>query len=410
MNIENHEELNSALENYYARQKGNERENNGQNTESQKEKSFVERATGKPIDDYLKEAKESQINSPKSAKDVTFHLSKTPEADEKVIEKQHIEIDNTERNKMMTKAMLDKLNDTTEKNPKRMAIPDKFIAFSKRSIKELDIPRDSLNSMRIMHYAHILIPKFSDFRDLENPIYGNERDFECEGQYGMLGECYVHNEKKYFQMRTPPLISTLHGFCKPILGKSKMRGREYHSIAKVFNSKEAKEKVKLDFYIKHYGKVTAEFSRCNMIYLPDRKHAILCFHPAFYDGLTSLDRRILQKVPQNIFDIIKKVYRKISGKKFVGKVAELALLNFFYRVIQINNQDKSGHNIRDKELVFSQRTKPQERKDIMSHVAETFANEDVKKLIYGQKLNGNIVEFSTKKFIGTNNTRHLSSK
>ncbi len=125
---------------------------------------------------------------------------------------------------------------------------------------------------------------------------------------------------------------------------------------------------------------------------------------------SGVDRRILQDVPSNIFDIIKKVYRKISGERFVGKVAELALLNFFYRVIQINNQDKSGHSIRDEELVFSQRTKPQERKDIMSHVAETFANEDVQKLIYGPKLNGNIVEFSTKKFIGTNNRRHLLSQ
>ncbi len=315
------------------------------------------------------------------------------------------------REEIKAKQIVDNLNTPTDKNPKKIAPLEGYFVASKVSVNNNLVPRDNLNLMRLMYCAHAVISKLTFFGDLKNFNWGYEGKYKNSHIPVVPIKVYTVAEKRWTTIALRPYIVTLHGLARIIEGKEKsIGGKEYKKYSTLLNSKDAKQVINLEFLDKDFGKMEAKAPVVSFVFLPDKKHLALYFHPAFCMGVLNVDRRILQDVPSNIFDIIKKVYRKISGERFVGKVAELALLNFFYRVIQINNQDKSGHSIRDEELVFSQRTKPQERKDIMSHIAETFANEDVQKLIYGPKLNGNIVEFSTKKFIGTNNRRHLLSQ
>ena len=302
--------------------------------------------------------------------------------------------------------IMENFNKPTEKYPKRMSPPEEHLVMSKSSLKDIDIPKDNLPSMRLMHYSHILFSELSNFSDPNNFTYGNESNFKEKNKNVFTNQIpldvYLEDVNEWATIKINPYILTLHKFARIILGKDKsIGGSKTTKLLSFLRSKEAKQKIELTFSDSTHGKVKAKFPLVTFNFLEDKKHIAVFFHPAFYLGVLNVDRRILQNVPSNIFEIIKDVYREKSGKKSVKHVTELILLNYFYRIIKVNNQNKDDHRMSISTFPFSKRTRAKEKHEIMTFALKTFSDARVNKLILGFKIKGNIIEFETKKFIGS---------
>ena len=333
----------------------------------------------------------------------SFDLVKATSTDE---EKKIIEDINLEDQKGVE--IMENFNKPTEKYPKRRSPPEEHLVISKSSLQDIDIPRDNLSLIKLMHYSHILFSELSNFSDPNNFTYGNESNFKEKNKNVFTNQIpldvYLEDVKEWATIKINPYILTLHKFARIILGKNKkIRGRETKKLFSLLDSKEAKQEIELTFHDNKHGKIKAKFPLVTFNFLPDKKHIAVFFHPAFYLGVLNVDRRILQNVPSNIFEIIKDVYREKSGKKCVRHVTELILLNYFYRIIQVNNQNKDDHRMSIKNFPFSDRTEPKMKREIMTWASQTFTDDRVRNLIYDPKIENNVVKFCTKKFIGSDN-------
>ena len=412
--------LQRAVEKHQSKQKKKENENNGQKTILGKdEKTEVPKYIKEGIEGIKQAAFEGKGAFSNSAKQLnttvvlssgkeknldlkeSFDLVKATSTDE---EKKIIEDINLEDQKGVE--IMENFNKPTEKYPKRRSPPEEHLVISKSSLQDIDIPKDNLPSMRLMHYSHILFSELSNFSDPNNFTYGNESNFKEKNKNVFTNQIpldvYLEDVKEWATIKINPYILTLHKFSRIILGKDKsIGGSKTTKLLSFLRSKEAKQKIELTFSDSTHGKVKAKFPLVTFNFLEDKKHIAVFFHPAFYLGVLNVDRRILQNVPSNIFEIIKYVYREKSGKRCVKNRAELILLNYFYRIIQVNNQDKDDHRMSIKNFPFSKSTRAKEKHEIMTWALKTFSDARVNKLIQGFKIKGNIIEFETKKFIGS---------